>query len=138
MTMIPSDPPDDQIGPAELRDRMLDVVNLSADQLRAFKDSEYNAEYRNRNSQQAQPADEPLDDVIDLLETQADQWRDVDDGFNEVEEAEELLDYHRRTQPQIKSQGLGENYLTDAEDMTLREAASIRWGVDPDDEREWL
>jgi len=55
-----------------------------------------------------------------------------------VDEAEELLDFQRRTQGQIDAQGLGENYLTDAQDMTKREAASIRWAIDPDTEREWL
>ena len=63
---------------------------------------------------------------------------DVDDGFNEVEEARELLDFQRRTQAQIRNQGLGDNYLTEARNMQKREAASIRWGIDPDDEREWL
>jgi len=61
-----------------------------------------------------------------------------DDGFNEVEEARELLDFQRRTQAQIASQGLGSNFLTDAQDMQRREAASIRWGIDPDEEREWV
>jgi len=39
---------------------------------------------------------------------------------------------------QIESQGLGQNFLTDLEVMQKREAASIRWGIDPDQEREWL
>jgi len=55
-----------------------------------------------------------------------------------VQEAEELLAFQRRTQGQIKQQGLGENYLTDREVIQFREAASIRWGIDPDDDREWL
>ena len=107
-------------------------------ELEAFQESEYNEAYLESNSEQAQPGDEPLEDAIRLLETPADEYRDLDDGFNEVEEAEELLDFQRRTQGQIESQGLGENYLTDARDMTKREAASIRWGIDPDADREWL
>jgi len=136
--MIPSDPPDDELTPEELYERFEAAVNVTAEELREFQDSLYNERYLESNSEQSQPGDEPLEDAIELLETPADEWRDLDDGFNEVEEAEELLDFQRRTQGQIKSQGLGENYLTDERDMTKREAASIRWAIDPDEEREWL
>jgi len=138
MAMIPNDPPDDELTPRQLYDRFEDAVNLDVDELRAFKASEYNDAYNSMKSEAAQPGDEPLDDVIRLSETPASMWRDVDDGFNEVEEARELLDFQRRTQAQIRSQGLGDNYLTEARNMQKREAASIRWGIDPDDEREWL
>jgi len=136
--MIPSDPPDDELTPTEPYDRVESVTNLDVAELEAFQESKYNEAYLASNSEQAQPGDEPLEDAIRLLETPADEYRDLDDGFNEVEEAEELLDFQRRTQGQIESQGLGENYLTDAKDMTKREAASIRWGIDPDADREWL
>jgi len=136
--MIPSDPPDDELTPTELYDRVESVTNLDVAELEAFQESSYNEAYLESNSEQAQPGDEPLEDAIRLLETPADEYRDLDDGFNEVEEAEELLDFQRRTQGQIESQGLGENYLTEARDMTKREAASIRWGIDPDADREWL
>jgi len=106
--------------------------------LEAFKDSSYNEAYVESASEAAQPGDEPLDDAIRLLDTDRSDYRDVEDGFNEVEEAEELINYHARVQAQIDSQGLGTNYLTDEENMTKREAASIRWGIDPDEEREWL
>jgi len=135
---IPDDPPDRDLTPQQLHDRIDAVTNLSADELRAFKDSDFNEAYNMAKSDAAQPGDEPLDDVIRLLETPASEYRDMDDGFNEVEEGKELLSFQRRTQAQIESQGLGENYLTDLDVMQKREAASIRWGIDPDDEREWL
>jgi len=138
MAKIPSRPPDDMLSPEALYDRVEDTVNLSVDDLFAFKRSEYNDEYNARKSDAAQPGDEPLDDVIRLLSTPPQAWKDEDDGFNEVQEAEELLDFQRRTQAQIASQGLGMNFLGDDKDMTMREAASIRWGIDPDDDREWL
>lgn len=125
-------------GHGDLHDEVDDLVNLDVDELEAFKDSSYNEAYLESASAAAQPGDEPLDDAIRLLETDRSDYRDVDDGFNEVEEGEELINYHARVQAQIDSQGLGTNYLTDEENMTKREAASIRWGVDPDDEREWL
>ena len=138
MVEIPSVPPDDELTPQQLQDRVEEALNLDADELRAFKRSDYNAAYLQVASDAAQPGDEPLDDTIRLLETPASAYRDVDDGFNEVEEARELLDFQRRTQGQIASQGLGSNFLTDEMDMQRREAASIRWGIDPDEEREWL
>jgi hypothetical protein len=138
MVEIPSVPPDDALTPQQLHDRVEAVTNLDAEQLRAFKRSDYNAAYRQAASDAAQPGDEPLDDTIRLLETPPAAYRDVDDGFNEVDQARELLDFQRRTQAQIASQGLGSNFLTDEMDMQRREAASIRWGIDPDAEREWL
>jgi hypothetical protein len=138
MARIPSDPPDDELTPRQLHDRVDAVVNLTADELEAFRASEYNQDYLEANSDRAQEGNEPLDDVITLLETPPDQWRDVEDGFNEIAEARELLDFQRRTQAQIKRQGLGSNTIAEYDDMTFREAASIRWGIDPDDEREWL
>ena len=138
MVRIPSDPPDDELTPRQLYDRFEEVTNLTASELKSFRDSDYNEEYLEGNSDRAQRGNEPLDDVITLLETPPEQWRDVEDGFNEIAEAREMLDFQRRTQAQIKSQGLGSNTLPEYDDMTFREAASIRWGIDPDDEREWL
>jgi len=135
---IPDDPPDADLTPEQLHDRIDEVTNLTADELRAFKGSDFNQEYNSVKSDAAQPGDDPLDDVIQLLETPASEYRDMDDGFNEIEEGRELLSFQRRTQAQIATQGLGENYLTDLELMQVREAASIRWGIDPDQEREWL
>jgi hypothetical protein len=138
MVTIPADPPDEELAPAELRDRVIDVVNLSVSELRAFRDSRYNEAYLDGNSSKAQRGNEPLNNVIRLLDTAESDWEDAADGFNEVAEARELLDFQRRAQAQIRSQGIGANTIADFEDMTFREAASIRWGIDPDNEREWL
>jgi hypothetical protein len=138
MVIIPDDPPDEELTPAQLRERVFSVVNLSLQDLEAFRESDYNRVYLEENSDRAQPGNQPIDDLIRLLRTDAEDWRDEDDGFNEVAEAEELLDYQRRAQAQIRSQGLGENTLSGLDDMTAREAASIRWGIDPDSDREWL
>jgi len=138
MVTIPSKPPDEELSPAQLRDRVFSVVNLSLSELRAFRDSQYNEAYLDGNSSKAQRGNEPLDDVIRLLETPESDWEDAADGFNEVAEARELLNFQRRAQAQIRSQGLGSNTIGGFNDMTYREAASIRWGIDPDDEREWL
>lgn len=133
----PDEPPDEDLTPDQLHDRFERFTNLEAEQLKRFKESEFNDAYLEQNSSQAQAGNEPLDDAIELAETPADEWRDVEDGFNEVEEAEELLDFRRSKGAQINIQGLGENYLTDEKVMQKREAAQIRWGWDPDDKIEW-
>jgi len=138
MVRIPNQPPDDELNPQQLHDRVDDAINLSLGELEAFRDSELNQAYLQANSEAAQPGDQPLDDVIRLVDTPRSEYSDADDGFNEVEESRELLDFQRRTQGQIKSQGLGSNTIDGFEDATFREVASIRWGIDPDEEREWL
>ena len=114
-----------------------ELTNLDADQLRRFRDSDLNEQYLEANSSEAQPGNEPLNDTIRLLETPVEQWRDVDDGFNEIQEAKENISFNKRSQAQTEAQGLGKNYLDDAETMQVREAAHIRWGFDPDDLIEW-
>ncbi len=127
----PDDPPDEELSATELHDRWESSTNLSASQLRRFRDSKYNRAYKQQNSSKAQPGDEPLNDAIMLAETPASDW-----GDRERDEALEALDWIDRHGAQAED-GLGENYLTDEEDMTKREAAGIRWGVDWDDEIEW-
>jgi hypothetical protein len=133
----PDSPPDEDLSPPELKDRVEATIDLSVSQLEGFRDSEFNKAYREQNSSQSQPGDEPLTDAIRLLETPADEWADKGDGFNEIQEAEELLNFHRSKGAAAKEQGLGENFLTEAEEVQKREAALIRWGDDPDGEIEW-
>jgi len=75
---IPNDPPDDQLGPAELHDRVEATVNLDVEELEAFQDSQFNESYLEQASEAAQPGDEPLEDTIRLLETPRYQYEDVD------------------------------------------------------------
>jgi hypothetical protein len=133
----PDDPPDEELSPEELHDRVTETVDLTAGELRDFRDSELNQAYLDENSEQAQDGNEPLNDAITLLDTPADEWRDEDDGFNEVEQARELLDFHRSKGGQVNESGLGENYLTDREEMQRAEAQMVRWGDDPDGVLEW-
>jgi hypothetical protein len=116
--------------PQEIGEAVREVTNLTADQLRTVRDSPINEAYL---SEQAQPGNEPIDDTIRLLETPVSEYRDVDDGFNEVEQGRELLNYHARVQAGIESSGLGSNFIDPQETVTRQEHASTRWGVDPDD-----
>jgi hypothetical protein len=128
----PDDPPEEELTKEQLHDRWESATNLSASQLRRFEDSQFNDAYKEQNSEQAQGGDEPLADAIMLASTPADEW-----GETEREEAEEALNWIDRHGAQLNSQGLGDNFLTDEKTMQKREAAFIRWGVDPDDEIEW-
>jgi hypothetical protein len=40
MVRIPSDPPDDELTPRQLYDRFEEVTNLTASELKAFRDSD--------------------------------------------------------------------------------------------------
>jgi hypothetical protein len=136
---IPGEPPDERLSPGELHDRFTDVVNLSVAEMQSFIKSDYNRAYLERNSDMSQPGNEPIEDVIRLAQTPRDEWSDEDDGFNEVQEAREMLNYNRRNLGAIRANGLGNNTLPgELNDMTMIEAASIRWGIDPDSDREWL
>lgn len=128
----PDDPPDEELSNQELKGRLQRSTNLSVYELREFKQSEYNDAYLDQNSSQSQPGNEPLNDMVRLLETPWHKWTRRD-----REDAMEALNWIRRHGAQAKD-GLGENYLGVNMDMTVQEAAGIRWGVDWDDDREWL
>lgn len=121
----PDDPPDDELTPTELHDRFEAATNLSPAAADRLVESEPFAIYGEEKSG-GQPLMEPLDDYVRLKETPADEWRDVDDGFNEVEEAEELLDYVDRT----AAQGADGTELGDT-GHTKQELSLMTWGVDP-------
>jgi len=76
-------------------DDFQDTVNMSVGELEAWKDSDNYAAYQERKSG-GQEGTEPIDDAIRLLETPKSDWEDKDDGFNEVEEANELLAFTGR------------------------------------------
>jgi hypothetical protein len=121
----PDDPPDDELAPSELHDRFEAATNLTLDAAERLVDSEPFEIYADEKSG-GQPLMEPLDDYVRLKETPADEWRDVDDGFNEVEQAEESLDYIDRTVPQgADGDELGET------GHSKQELSLMTWGVDP-------
>jgi hypothetical protein len=129
---VPEDPPDEELTPSQLHDRFERVTNLDADELREVKDSERNRVYKERNSDAAQPGDEPLDDAIRLAETPASEWEDKDDAFNEVEEARELLDFVDRTAAQGASRDKDRAMIPEEEPhYGKQEMSLVRWGVDP-------
>ena len=107
-------------------DDFQDSINMTPSELDAWADSENYDVYEERKTG-GQPIDEPREDVQRLLETPKDQWRDVDDGFNEVEQAEEAVNF-------VNRMSAGENGDpmpgTDPA-LSKRDASLLNWGFDP-------
>lgn len=103
-----------------------DAVNMSPMELKSYGDSDNFEEYEDRKSG-GQPIDEPREDVIQLLETPKDQWADEDDGFNEVEQAEEAVGFINR----MKAGQQGEPMPDTDPKLSKRDASLLNWGHDP-------
>jgi hypothetical protein len=107
-------------------DQFQDTVNMTVGELEAWGDSQNYEEYEQRKSG-GQPIDEPREDVIRLLETPKSEWEDKDDGFNEIEEAQEVNSFVGRM-----SEGEQGDPMpgTDPE-LSKRDASLLNWGFDP-------
>jgi hypothetical protein len=134
MTFLPDpsdDPPDEELTPVELHDRFEQNTNLDPRLVDDLKESEAFETYRSEK-QGGQPVEQPLDDYERLARTPAAEWEDIDDGFNEVEQARELLDYLERTAAQgAQGKELGET------GVSKQEMSLLTWGVDPFPEDEF-
>lgn len=116
--------------PRDVHGEFTDRVNMSVAELEAWKESDNYAEYQERKSG-GQPGTEPIDDAIRLLETPADEWEDKDDGFNEVEQANELLGFTAR----MSQVDEGEPIPETEPEISKQEASMLSWGVDPNPDR---
>jgi hypothetical protein len=103
-----------------------DRVNMSPAELDAWADSDNYDAYSERKSG-GQPIDEPREDVVRLLDTPKDQWRDADDGFNEVEQAKEAVGFIDRMTGVENGEPMPD---TDPE-LSKRDASLLNWGHDP-------
>jgi hypothetical protein len=129
---VPDNPPDEELTGHEMHDRWEQVTNMDAQGLRYLKQSERNERYLERNSDEAQERNEPLNDAIRLAETPASQWEDEDDGFNEVKQAEEALNFIRRTAAQGASQDKDRAMIEDERPHYGKQEMSLaRWALDP-------
>lgn len=106
------------------------TVNMTVNELEAWKDSNNYAEYQERKSG-GQSGTEPIDDAIRLLETPKSQWEDEDDGFNEYEQAEELTSFVARAS-EIEP---GDPIPNTDPELSKQEASLLSWGVDPNPDR---
>ena len=103
-----------------------ETVNMSPGELRAWGDSD-NFEVYEGNKSAGQPIDEPREDVLRLLDTPKSDWRDEDDGFNEIEQANEVLGFVGRM-----SEGEQGDPMSGTDPpLSRRDASLLNWGFDP-------
>jgi len=106
-----------------------DRVNMSVSELEAWKNSEQFDTYAEKKSG-GENINKPVDDAIRLLETPKADWEDTDDGFNEVEEAEQLLSFTSRMQGNES----GEPMPGSDPPLSKRDSSLLNWGVDVDED----
>jgi len=110
-------------------DDFQDTVNMSVSELESWKESDNYAAYQERKSG-GQKGTEPIDDAIRLLETPKSDWEDKDDGFNEVEEANELLSFTSR----MSKVNQGKDIPNTDPPISKQEASMLSWAVDEDED----
>lgn len=111
-------------------DEFQDTINMSPGELEAFGESDNFEVYEDRKSA-GQPIDEPREDVVRLLETPKAEWADEDDGFNEVEQAEEAIGFVNR----MSAAEQGEPMPGTDPELSRRDASLLNWGFDPNPDR---
>ena len=107
-----------------------DSVNMGAGELRDWRDSEQFEKYTAAKSGGKEPT-EPINDAIRLLETPKSEWSCEDDGFNECEEAEELVNFNSR----MSANKSGDPITGTDPPLSKRDASLISWGQDPNPDR---
>jgi len=113
--------------PQEIHDELARKTDLSADQLRDLKDMPDFQKYGDAKSG-GEDLNEPVDDMIRLLETPADEYEDTDDGFNEVEEANQALAFIDRMEEVEPGEDVS------GTNASKQEWSMYAWGVDPDED----
>lgn len=102
------------------------LVNMSPGELEAWADSDNYDVYEERKSG-GEPIDEPREDILRLKRTPKDEWRGVDDGFNEIEEAEQAIGFISR----MKAGEQGDPMPGTDPELSKRDASLLNWGFDP-------
>lgn len=108
----------------EIREEFNENVNMTLGEARAWKETEA--------SKKASLSREPIRDGIKLLEQKKEgDWRDVDDGFNEFEEAEQLNNFVNRMSGMEDGEDVNERI-----GMSKRDISLANWLRVPENERE--
>lgn len=115
------DPPFGRLGPQEVHDAVDEATNMTVTELEAFKRSDNFEEYADRKTG-GQPATEPVDDAIELLETPKSQY---DDEL--ADEGRELLGFLSRS----VSDSAGEPMPGTDPPLSKDTAEDLAWGWDP-------
>ena len=111
--------------PQEIHDELARETNMTADQLRRMKDTPEWEAYGEAKSG-GEDLNKPVNDMIRLLETPADEYSCEDDGFNECEEGQQALDFLNRMKGVEPGEPVGDTGIS------KRDFALYGWGLDPD------
>lgn len=118
--------------PQEIHDELANATNMTPSELDDLKETNNWDIYGERKSGGEDLA-EPVDDMIRLLETPASEYEDKDDGFNEVEEANQALSFLGR----MKGVEDGDPMPDSDPPMSKRDMSLLAWGYDPDSDDGW-
>lgn len=110
----------------EVFEEFNEAVNMDMGELEAWEESDNREVYGERKSG-GQSLDEPLDDIMRLKSTPKSEWEDKDDGFNEVEQAEEAVNFINR----MSAGEQGEPMADTDPGLSKRDASLLNWGHDP-------
>jgi len=113
------------MNPREIHDELARETNMTPDQLRRLKDSPEWQAYGEAKSG-GEDLNEPVNDMIRLLETPADEYACKDDGFDECEEGQQALDFLARMKGVEPGDPVGDTGIS------KRDFSLYGWGFDPD------
>jgi len=115
--------------PMKIHDELANATNMTPSELDDLTETKNWDIYGERKSG-GEDLNEPVDDMIRLLETPASEYEDTDDGFNEVEEANQALSFLAR----MKGVEDGEPMPNSDPPMSKRDMSLLAWGYDPEPE----
>ena len=113
--------------PRDVHDELDDMVNMTPGELEDLTETK-NWDIYGEQKSGGEELDKPVDDMIRLLETPADEYEDADDGFNEVEEANQAISFLSR----MKGVEDGEPMPNSDPPMSKRDMSLMAWGFDPE------
>lgn len=116
--------------PGQVHDELDALVNMQANEVESWLESDQFDAYADAKSGGESPR-EPAEDMIQLLETPKSDWQDVDDGFNEVEEAKQAISFISR----MRGNESGDPITGTDPELSKRDASLINWGFDPNPKR---
>lgn len=108
-----------------IHDELARETNMTPAELRRWRESENFDVYKRRKSG-GEDIDKPLDDMITLLETPADEYDR--EGFNEIEEGKQAINFLSR----MKGVEQGDPMPGSDPPLSKRDASLINWGFDPE------
>jgi len=111
--------------PQEIHDELANATNMTPDQLRRMKNTPEWEAYGEAKSG-GEDLNEPVNDMIRLLETPADEYECKDDGFNECEEGQQALSFLSRMKANDPGEPVGNTGIS------KRDFSLYGWGYDPD------